>query len=237
MLSRMTIAAGALGVGALTLVGVGSYATDTSQTALQGTIKAGTFQLQVQPGPTAAIGNLIGDANPTGQPKLTESASPEPVVPNGNTLTFNLTNASPGDSYTYEFTVYDVGTLQGQLNTISYSPGTGNATLERQMTVEVQEQTGSTWSAPIHTQAESSGGTGNAGSPVSAATSNTFLLNYNWGPAFLQPHTLPTGTAYTGDESSATFKVTFSFDSTTANNAVEGQSAAPTMTVNGTITP
>lgn len=237
MLSRMTLAAGALGVGALTLVGVGSYATDTSQTALQGSIKSGTFQLQVQPGPTAVMGQLIGDANPTGQPKLSESASPEPVVPNGNTLAFALTNASPGDSYSYEFTVEDVGTLQGQLNTISYSPGTGNATLERRMTVEIQEQSGSGWSTPIHTQAESPGGTGTPGSPVSAATSNTFLLNYNWGPAFLQPHTLPTGAAYTGDESSATFKVTFSFNGATTDNAVEGQSAAPTMTVNGTITP
>ena len=160
-------------------------------------------------------------------------------MPAGNALKIDLANASPNDTYTYEFTVYDVGTLQGQLNTIKYTPGTGTGarTLETQMTVEIQEQTATGWSTAIHTRSESPTGTGNPGSPVSAATQNTYLLNYNWGPAFLQPHTLPNGTTYTGDESSATFKVTIHYATSSNNNSSEGKTATPTMTINGTATP
>lgn len=243
MLSRMGMAVGVLGVGALTLVGVGSYASFTSQGFVSDSITPGHFQLQLVPGLATVSGPLIGDANPTGKPVMAESVTSEPSLPNGNTLSYTLGNAAPGDTYSYRFTVYDVGTLQGQLNTITYTPGTnGTNALEHQMTVSIHEVTGpgaTTITSPIHTTAEESTctGCGSAGIPVSAAAGNTFKLDYSWGPAFLQPHILPTGKTYNGDENSATFQVTFNFQTASNNNAVETVAAHPTMTVNGVNTP
>jgi hypothetical protein len=139
-----------------------------------------------------------------------------------------------------------VGTLQGQVDTIDYAPGsTGNA-LESQMTVQVQEDLNGTWT-DIHNNSND----GSAGTAQSAASPETYYLDYAFGPAFLQPNTLsPTGVpSYTGDENSATFRVVFTFLNPTTNpnseggnvvsqNAVEGSPAAtPTITVNGTNTP
>ena len=233
MFSRLTLAAGALGVGALAFVGVGSYASFTSSVVLNNSITTGTFQLEALPtGTPTASGPFVWAQQPAAQPTQTQSATAEPTVTGeGNTLSYSLTNAAPGDTYTYQFTVYDVGTLQGQVNTITYNPVNANA-LEQNMTVEVQEQVNGVWT-PIHTTTSS----GAAGTPLNAAYPYTFYLDYSFGPNFLQPNTIVNGQpTYTGEEGSITYRVVFSVNAS-ATNSVETASASPSLSVNGVNTP
>ena len=150
MLGRVALGFGAAAAATLALTGAGAFGNFTSSVVATNSIRSGDFQLEALPsGSPTASGPLIGDANPTGQPTQSQSATGEPAVPAGNTIHYSLSNASPGDTYAYTFTVYDVGTLQGEVDTITYSPGTGGP-LEQNMTVEVQEQVAGVWT-PIHT--------------------------------------------------------------------------------------
>lgn len=233
MLGRVALGVGAAGAAALALTGAGAFGNFTSSVSNSSTFKAGNFQLEaVTNGAPTVSGPLIHDANQTGQPVQSVSSTPEPAVPQGNTVQYSLTNASPGDTYTYTFTVYDVGTLQGQIDTITYAPASGT-TLLSYMTVSVEEQVNGTWT-PIHTTQN----TGAPGAPASAAGAYTFYLTYSFGPAFLQPNTLSSSgqPSYTGDENSATFRVVFSFK-LTAPNSVETATAGSTISVNGAVTP
>lgn len=249
MLSRLKVVTGAVGLGALSLalIGPGSFASFTSSVAGTNSITTGTFQLEALPdGAPTVSGPLIYDAQNGGQPTQTLSATAEPqVVGQGNTLAYTLANANPGDSYTYQFSVYDVGTLQGQVNTITYSPSSTGGPLEAQMTVAVQEYVNGAW-----TDVHNSSNDGSPGTPLPADQAHTYYLDYSFGPAFLQPNKISNGTAiYNGEEGSATFRVVFDFLNPTTNpnssnnnvvvnqNAVEGMSANPTITVNGTNTP
>ena len=249
MLSRIKVVTGALGLGALSLalIGPGSFASFTSSVVGTNSITTGTFQLEALPdGAPSVSGPLIADAQNGGQPTQTLTATAEPqVIGQGNALAYTLANANPGDSYTYPFSVYDVGTLQGQVNTIAYTPSSQGGPLEAQMTVAVQEDQNGTWT-DIHNSSDSAA----FGSPLPANQAHTYYLDYSFGPAFLQPNTITNGTpSYTGEESSATFRVVFSFLNPTTNpnssigndvvsqNAVEGMSAYPTISVNGTNTP
>ncbi|MHB1510807.1 MAG: SipW-dependent-type signal peptide-containing protein [Acidimicrobiales bacterium] len=247
MISRVSLAAGALGVGALTLalVGPGSFASFTSSVTGNNSITSGTFQLQALPsGSPTVSGPLIGDAINGGQPSQSLSQSAEPsVVGQGNTLSYSLANANPGDTYTYAFSVYDVGSLQGQVNTITYNPGSTGTALEGQMTVALQEDVNGTWT-DVHTTAQEKAceGCGSAGSPLPANGSYTYNLDYGFGPSFLQPNTITNGVAsYNGEEASATYRVQLSFlDPSGSQNSVEGSNggtATPTIMVNGTNTP
>lgn len=248
MVSRLALAIGAVGAATLGLVGTGSFASFTSTVTGTNSITTGTFQLQAEPdGAPTVTGQLIGDATNGGQPTQSLTATAEPtVVGQGNALNYSLTNASPGDTYTYGFSVYDVGTLQGQVDTIGYAPGSSGTALLGQMTVAVQEYVNGAW-----TDIHNSSNDGSAGTPLPANEPHTYYLDYSFGPGFLQPNTLsPTGTpSYTGEESSVSYRVVFDFLNPTTNpnssigqnvvsqNAVEGMSAAPTITVNGTNTP
>ena len=233
MLGRIALGFGAAGAAALALTGAGAFGNFTSSVVATNSIKSGDFQLEALPsGSPTVSGPLIGDANQTGQPSQSQSASTEPsVTGQGNTVSYSLSNASPGDTYTYTFTVYDVGTLQGEVDTITYNPGT-KGPLEQNMTVEVQEQVAGVWT-PIHTTTA----TAAAGVPENAAGGYTFYLDYTFGPAYLQPNKLVSGQpTYTGDESSATFRVVFGFNAS-APNSVENATASPTISVNGAVTP
>jgi hypothetical protein len=240
----------------LGLTGPGSFASFTSSVAGTNSIASGSFQLEAFPfGPPTVSGPLIYDASPTGQPVQSLIAGSEPtpaVTGQGNTLSYSLANANPGDTYTYQFNVGDTGTLQGQVDTISYQTDTGtNAQLlENQMTVQVQEYVNGAWT-DIHNNSSD----GSAGVAQTAAGNWTYYLDYSFGPAFLQPGftfnangnpTNCSGNACT--EATATFRVVFTFLNPTTNpnsqngnvvsqNAVEGLSAAPTITINGTNTP
>lgn len=238
MLSKLTIAGGILGVAALTFVGVGSYATYTSNVTANNTITSGTFQLQAVVGTTSVSGPLIADANTAGQPVQKEAVSPEPsVIGEGNTLTYSLNNAAPGDTYSYTFTVYNVGTVQGQVNSISYDSNLANANaagqnLLKHTTVEVEVYNNG-WRPLID---QNSGG-GDVTGALGAASNDVFQASYGAGPNFLQPNTLTSGSpSYTGDENSVTYKVIYAV-SANASNASEGAVAAPTLTIAGTSTP
>ena len=263
MFHRLPLFAGLLGAGALALglTGPGSFASFTSSVAGTNTISSGSFQLEAFPaGPPTVSGPLIGDASPTGQPvqSLTASSEPTPALTGqGNSLAFSLANANPGDTYTYMFNVGDVGTLQGQVDTISYQtdPNPNAQLLENQMTVQVQEYVGGAWT-DIHNNSND----GSAGTAQTAAGNETYYLDYSFGPAFLQPGFTFTangspsnslgcnGTGNACTEATATFRVVFTFlnpsvnpnsqnGTTVSQNAVEGLSASPTITINGTNTP
>jgi len=241
MIRRTALAAGAVGAVVLALSGAGSVASFTSSISGSNSITSGTFQLEAVPGSATVTGPLIHDANNIGQPTQTLTATAEPnVVGQGNALAYTLANANPGDTYDYTFSVQDVGTLQGQVDTINYSPGSGGSTspLLNNMTVEVQEQINNVWT-DIHNNSND----GSSGTALSAAQSHTYYLDYEFGPQFLQPK----GGTNT-DETSATFRVQFVFLDPTTNpnseggyvvsqNNAEGISANPTITVNGTNTP
>ncbi|MHB8334147.1 MAG: SipW-dependent-type signal peptide-containing protein [Acidimicrobiales bacterium] len=239
----------------LGLTGPGSFASFTSSDTVNNSFATGSFQLEAFPsGPPTVSGPLIWAAQPAAQPVqslTTTTPLPTPVTTGaGNALTYNLANANPGDAYTYQFTVGDVGTLQGQVNTISYQAdsATNAQALENQMTVEVQEQVNGTWT-DIHNSSDS----GASGVAQPASGNYTYYLDYSFGPAFLQPNTfldgVPQCSAGACEESTATFRVVFTFLNPTTNpnssnnnnvvsqNAVEGFSASPTITVNGTNTP
>ena len=254
MIRRTALAAGAVGAVALALTGTGSFASFTSSVSGTNSITSGTFQLQAVPGKTSVSGPLIFDATNGGQPTQTLTAGNEPTtVGQGNTLAYTLGNANPGDTYDYQFSVYDVGTLQGQVDTINYSPAAAGATVSPllgQMTVEVQEQVNGTWT-DIPQKSIAKNGSNAPGTPASASLPHTYYLFYSYGPQFLQPNptmAAPGANGAPGDEGSATFRVQYVFTNTTSNpnevggtvqnqNAVEGLTANPTITVNGTNTP
>ncbi len=249
MRARLPFWAGALGVGALglALVGPGSFASFTSSVTANQSITAGTFQLAGTAGTPTVSGPLIGDANSIGQPNLGSTAGSEPTAPdfNGNTLSFTLGNINPGDTYTEPVTIYDVGTLQGQLNTVTYTPDTTSTAqaLEKDMTVALQEDIGGTWT-DVHTQGEETTCGGCAGVPVSAAASHTFKLDYSFGPSFVQPnphmysYSQASSAGFSTNELSASYQVVFSFTNTTASqNSLETASASPSLSFNGVNTP
>ena len=249
---RIPLIAGAAGAGALALVlvGPGSFASFTSSVTANQNISSGTFRLQGVAGTPTVAGPLIGDANSIGQPNLSSSTGDEPTGPgfNGNTLTFNLGNINPGDTYTEPVTIYDVGSLQGQVNTVTYTPGAYNAAarnLESTMTVTVQVDENGTWT-DVHTSAQerACGGCGSNGTPVSAASPQTFVLDNSFGPQYLQPNpklyssSQASAAGFSTNELSASFQIVFSFtDTSGSQNNVENVSAAPSLSFNGTNTP
>lgn len=235
MLSKLTLAGGVLGVASLAFVGVGGYALDTSSVAVNNSFSSGTFQLQVVPGTATVSGQFIHDANSAGQPTQTESATPEPTLLTGNTLNYSLANAAPGDTYSYTFTVYDVGTLQGQVNQITYAPSATGAGwhLLNHTTVEVSVESSSGW---VPLTDSNSGGSDTTG-PLAAVSPETFLSNYSSGPNFLQPNSFKNGAwTYNGDENSVTYQVTFAISSNAGNNS-EGGSASAQFVIGGANTP
>ena len=245
MRARVPFVAGALGVGALglALVGPGSFASFTSSVTANQSITTGTFRLQGVASTPTVSGPLIGDANSIGQPTLqsTNGAEPSGAGFNGNTLSVTLGNINPGDTYTEPVTIYDVGTLQGQLDTVTYTPGSSGTNLEADMTVALQEDINGTWT-DVHTEGEETrcGGCGSAGVPLSAASPHTFKLDYSFGPNFVQPnpHMSNTSVAGSTNELSASYRVVFSFTNTSGSqNTLETVSASPSLSFNGVNTP
>ncbi|HET9091119.1 MAG TPA: SipW-dependent-type signal peptide-containing protein [Acidimicrobiales bacterium] len=250
---RIPLVAGAAGAAALALVvvGPGAFASFTSSVSANQSIKTGTFQLEATAGQPTVAGPLIGDANTIGQPILNSSTGAEPAVPDGNNVSFQLWNVNPGDSYTEPLTIYDVGSLQGQVNTVTYTPDTSTSamTLEKYMTVEVQVNVNGVWT-DVHT----SSADGSAGLPLPANSSHTYYLDYSFGPQFLQPNPNMYDTAeasaagFSTNELSTSFRIVFTFTNKTVNpnsqggyvqnqNDAEGLSASPSVTFNGTNTP
>lgn len=235
MVSRLSLAAGALGVASLAFVGVGSYASFTSQVVGNNKIETGTFQLEaVASGshPPNTHGEDAADAVNYSTNKGSLSIGDEPTVTGeGNTLSYTIPNANPGDTYDYHFSVYDVGTLQGQVNEVKYVPQNGAVLSDFTVTVlEFIPNNGGEY-YPI--------GTTNGDTPATFSTNGyigTYPNGAYFGPLFVQPNK-SLNPALVGDsENRAQFEIEFHFKST-ASNADEGQVANAQIDVVGSTTP
>lgn len=118
MASRMKIglAAGALGIGVTTLSLVGSGVTANFTAAVKDnqSLTSGDFHLQAIEGLTYAHDPHYAPATPGTVTISTTSGTSK--------VTFTQTNANPNDTYKYQFTVYDSGTLKGEATTVVYTP-------------------------------------------------------------------------------------------------------------------
>ncbi len=243
MPSRLTLAAGVLGVASLAFVGVGGYAAFTSNVNLGTSATAGTFILNaaaVGTGQACATGNtqsdcLFFDAGnySTNQGSLSLPNNNTNITPGGNNASVQWTvpNMAPGDEYWSVVSLTDVGTLQGKVYQVTYNPPSNptpaQAQLLADMTVTVQERTGTTTnssgqSMPLWTNLPRVNGANVSSSQVGAG-------NYpaNGGYAFSTavsggnvPFLQPKGTS--SDEQNAQFRVIYTL-SDSAGNGVEGQ--------------
>jgi len=255
MPSKLTLAAGVLGVASLAFVGVGGYAAFTSQADLSTQATAGTFILNASVGKTgescapnnqqqsclyfdaqnyaSASGSLpanIGDIGGVANNSI--------ITPDGKnaSLVWTVPNMAPGDSYYADITLFDAGTLQGKVYEVTYTPPKSSTLTAAQqqllsdLSVTVEEKTpGGAWE--ILPQA--SNDFGNNGSGYKPANgSYTFGTAVSGGNVpFLQPVA-----SNPGDEQAAEFRVIYTL-ADSATNAVETQTVAPTLTFVGTSLP
>ncbi len=247
MPSRLTLAAGVLGVASLAFVGVGGYAAFTSNVNLDTSATPGTFLLNVSAGSTGegcAAGNTQSSCffYDAGNYKANVGTA---VVNNNNstitpqgtnaTATWTIPNMAPGDFYYADYTLTDVGTLQGKVSQVTYTPhwsSSSQHSLLSSMTVTVQERIPSgKWvnlpRAGSNNATSSQVGQGN----LPATSGYTFTTAVTGGNVpFLQPK----GTS--SDEQSAEFRVVYTLlDS--AGNTVEGVTVAPSLSFIGTSLP
>jgi len=254
MPSKLTLAAGVLGVASLAFVGVGGYAAFTSQADLSTQATAGTFILNASVGKT-------GEYCPTGNQQQSclffdapNYASPSGSLPanigqvavntNNSIITPNGTNASwawtvpnmaPGDSYYADVKLFDAGTLQGKVYEVTYTPPKSSTLTAAQqqllsdLSVTVEEKTSSGWDI-LPQMSNDFGNNGSGDKPANG--SYTFGTAVSGGNVpFLQPVA-----ANPTDEQVAEFRVIFTL-ADSATNAVETQTVAPTLTFVGTSLP
>jgi hypothetical protein len=258
MPSRLTLAAGVLGVASLAFVGVGGYAAFTSNVNLDTSATAGTFLLNAKVGTTGegcASGNtqascLFFDANNYtnnigGFSSLSNNTN---ITSDGDNalLKWDVPNMAPGDYYFADIYLRDVGTLQGKVSEVTYTPPTGTPSqLLKDMTVTVQEFTGTktvinnngvSTSVKVWTNLPRIHGNNIDGSQVGAgnyAANGTYTFSTavnNSQVPFLQP--LGVGT----DEQSAEFRVIYTLNDS-ATNVAEGENVAPSLSFVGTSIP
>jgi hypothetical protein len=231
VITRMTVAAVALGVAALAFVGIGSFAGFTGQDTLNSTISGGTFDLQAVPG-TPSMTYTNGQ-----YPNQTTalSAGTLTAVNSGNkgdgtattTLTYTLPNADPGHTYTIPFTVYDTGSLPGEVNSFTYSPGPNKGMLS-DFTIQVEFSNNGKW-YPIYTpnvpgQTDMLNGADKY-SLTNDASGDSGLTN------FLGSNPGEGSTATGGGAASQQYEIVETFNA--SNNDAEGQTATQSFTING----
>lgn len=221
MVSRTTMAIGTLGVGALALIGAGSFASFTGQANVNTNITSGTFSLAVVPG-SPSVGDLING----------QSLTPGTLsVYNSNTLTYVLKNADPGHTYTIPFTVYDNGSLPGVVNSISYTPGSNaGSALASDMTISLCYVQGNSClpiSTPNVSPGPSSITTGNVG-----ATFDTINGGGDGLTNFLGSNPTNGTTSTGGGWPNVTYRITEKFNGS-STNAAQGENITQTFTING----
>lgn len=249
VVSKLTVAAGIMGVASLSFVGIGGYAAFTSNAELSASTLSGTFILNTTAtdSGTSCINSSsncfsFDAANLDTNAGTVNAVNNPAIVPGGqnSTITWSVPNMAPGDQYWSDITVQDWGTLQGEIAGVTYTPpawsilSASQQALLSAMTVTVEEQDPEgNW----HILPLSSADYGTDGSGSLAATgSYTFGTNVSGGNVpFLQPWG-PNGNTKPGDEASATFRVIFGL-SQTATNAAEGASVSPSLSIDGTTLP
>lgn len=223
MLRRIIYAGGILGILSLVFVQSGSFASFTATASVKNNIETGTFSLAVKPVPNSVTVDSVFGPDATYAQQADGSLSN--ISP--SQLQMNLGYLTPGTTYTYSFTVFDNGTLQGEVNNIVYaptaSPNANQYALEKDLTIQIFDSSGYSL------------GTTTANNGYTFST-NVDLNGH--GPDFLQPEPSP---SYEG---SATYKVVITYaggyynynggtNSLISQNNEEGVSIAPLLTVNG----
>ncbi len=252
MPSRLTLAAGVLGVASLAFVGVGGYAAFTSNVNLDTSATPGTFLLNASAGSTGegcATGNTQTTCLPWDAGNYQNNKGTSVVNYNNSTIetlganakaTWTIPNMAPGDTYYADYTLKDVGTLQGKVSTVTYTIPSSLTTTQLQllsdMTVTVQELTGSTSSGNTWTNLPRVNGT-NVNSSQVGAGNYPANGNYTFSTSVLNsavPFLQPVGTST--DEQSAEFRVVYTLlDS--AGNSVEHVTVTPSLSFIGTSLP
>jgi len=272
MPSRLTLAAGVLGVASLAFVGVGGYAAFTSNANLDTSATAGTFILNAsvgKTGETCASGNtqqscLYFDADnyTSNQGSLSNLKNYSTISTDGldASLKWTAPNMAPGDEYWADIYLQDVGTLQGKVSEVTYTPpstgtssastgtssastGTSSAStgtssaLLKDMTVTVQEQFQGTWYT-LPRLSNDFGGNGSGNLPANKSYTFGTAVKHGNVP-FLQPLDVTTNgkaTLSPGYEQNAEFRVIYTLLDSAPNN-VEGQTVSPTLNFVGTSLP
>ena len=248
MVSRLTVAAGIMGVASLSFVGIGGYAAFTSNAQLSASTVSGSFILNTtstKSGTSCIVtNNCFGfDAvNASTNAGTTSAVNNPAIIPGGQNskITWSVPNMAPGDQYWSQITVQDWGTLQGEIAGVTYTPpawstlSASQQALLSAMTVTVEETDpqGNWHILPL--SATDYGGDGTGGLPATGSyTFGTAVSGVN--VPFLQPWGA-NGATQPGDEASATFKVIFGL-SQSATNAAEGASVSPSLSIDGTTLP
>ncbi len=249
MVSRLTVAAGIMGVASLSFVGIGGYAAFTSNAVLSSSSLSGSFILHTTATDTGtscintSTNCFSHDAVNAGTNAGTINAVNNPaIVPGGqnSTITWSVPNMAPGDQYWSDITLQDWGTLQGEIAGVTYTPpswstlSASQQALLSSMTVTVEEQDpqGNWHILPLSASDYGGDGSGN----LAATGSYTFGTAVSGGNVpFLQPWG-SNGATQPGDEASATFRVIFGLNQT-ATNAAEGASVSPSLSIDGTTLP
>jgi len=231
---KALLAAGvSLGVGTLALVGTGTFAGLTGQVPVNASITSGTFKLSAVAGtPQVNKGN--------GQATLTSgslTAAQVTKTGEGATLTYTLSNADPGHTYTIPFTVYDTGSLPGIVTSITYTPSGTTSSLAKNLTISVCWSFGTLATpanckpiygpqTPAPQKDSTTGATAFRFEKTGPGDNN--LTNYLRSNPYKQGNTV-TDTGH----SSLTYEIVEHYSYTGATNTTEGKKTTQTFTVNG----
>lgn len=218
MFSRLTLAAGALAVGSLAFVGAGTFASYTGSDTLKANITSGTFNLTAVPG-TPAVSLNNGQTLDAGTLPTTTG--------HNNTLTYTLTNADPGHTYTIPFTVFDTGSLPGEINSIQYVAPMSPNQLASDLTIKVCFISGSGCKALFtpNVAGQSSSTLGSASATFDTTGGDVGLTN------FIGSNPTMGNTATGGGQASQGYEIVETFNA--SDNGAQGQSTNQTFTING----
>lgn len=214
----LAISAAVIGAGLLASVATGADASFTNAISSHNVVTSGTFALKASNASASASDPQNGVT--LTQPTATianQAGAPDTLV------NFSASNVDPAGTYTYQFNVYDSGSLPGVIDSITYTPGTNNA-LQDNATIELMDLNNG------HILTNANGGP----STFAASDKVTFNTLYGTGNGltdFVQPNPSDTGTI--GGEAMTSYKMIITFNNATIPNSAEGETATSSLTVNG----
>ncbi|MGH9293174.1 MAG: hypothetical protein ACRDZ6_10435 [Acidimicrobiales bacterium] len=215
---KTALVAGAVGIGVagFAFVGMGAHANDTSASPASDSITSGTFALQ-----PAALGSSCNVQGP-----FVDSASGSASITNESLTSVGMTvsNGDPGYNYSCDFNVFDTGSLQGKLYSVTYTPprGAPNALLQG-MQIEL-------FALPANGATPVPLVNGGGSQIVSAQYAQTFASTH--ANEFLQPNAAEQTTNNQGNEGWWGIEVVDILPSSLTNSS-EGESDTLSFSVNG----
>jgi len=230
---KALLAAGvSLGVGTLALVGTGTFAGLTGQVPVSAKVTSGTFTLSAVAG-TPTVTKANGQTTLTSGKLIAANVNTK-VNGEGTTLTYTLSNADPGHTYTIPFTVYDTGSLPGLVTSITYTPG-GTTSLAKNLTISACWSFGPTGKTchqiygpqtPSSSQKDSTTGAA-AFTFEKTGTGTNSLTNY------LGSNPRKGATSTGGGHPSLTYEIVETYSYSGATNTTGGKTTTQKFTVNG----